>query len=367
MESNFKRRIARTLICGFILFVGNWSAFAQTEETTGGWAKYAGNPLPGLSYEKYGTIFDISVLKEDGTYRMWVSWRSMKCIALVESVDGIHWSDPVCVLSPDTTIGLDDDPDAKWLSNLNRPVVLKKDNVYHLWFTGQQPGGLSRIGYATSPDGVQWTIMNNKQPVLTFEPGSWEDQPTQGKSAVMCPHVIWDANEQVYKMWYSAGDSWEPLAIGHATSADGINWTKNAKNPIFISDKSKPYEAYGVGACQVIKNPWGEDGTQGYLMLYISYRDIKYAQISMAFSENGTSDWVRYENNPIIRPSQNGFDASACYKPYAILDGTRWMLWYNGRNGMENGVDSGRGPEQMALATHEGADLGFPNQSIDKK
>ena len=34
---------------------------------------------------KYGTCFDISVLKEGDTYRMWLSWRPKKSIALVES------------------------------------------------------------------------------------------------------------------------------------------------------------------------------------------------------------------------------------------------------------------------------------------
>jgi hypothetical protein len=38
------------------------------------------------------------------------------------------------------------------------------------------------------------------------------------------------------------------------------------------------------------------------------------------------------------------------YKPFAVLDGTRWLLWYNGRRG---------GVEQIGLATHQGEDLGF--------
>ena len=46
---------------------------------------------------KYGTCFDISVLKERDTYRMWLSWRPKKSIALVESKDGIHWSEPPSV------------------------------------------------------------------------------------------------------------------------------------------------------------------------------------------------------------------------------------------------------------------------------
>jgi hypothetical protein len=36
----------------------------------------------------------------------------------------------------------------------------------------------------------------------------------------MCPHVLWDEGPAV-RMWYSAGEQYEPNAIGYATSSDG--------------------------------------------------------------------------------------------------------------------------------------------------
>lgn len=42
--------------------------------------------------------------------------------------------------------------------------------------------------------------------------------------------------------------------------------------------------------------------------------------------------------------------ADAVYKPYALLDGHRWLMWHNGRRG---------GVEQIGLAIHEGNDLRF--------
>ena len=50
------------------------------------------------------------------------------------------------------------------------------------------------------------------------------------------------------------------------------------------------------------------------------------------------------------RPGINQWDHDACYKPYAIYDGRRWLLWYNGRHG---------NVEQIGLAIHEGEDLSF--------
>jgi predicted GH43/DUF377 family glycosyl hydrolase len=70
----------------------------------------------------------------------------------------------------------------------------------------------------------------------------------------------------------------------------------------------------------------------------------------MAKSKNGIDNWVRYKGNPIISPVPNTWDASACYKPFAIQEKNRWMLWYNGRNG---------GLEQIGLAIHKGANLKF--------
>ena len=95
-------------------------------ETKGGWRKYEHNPVLG---GPLGTVFDASVLKEGPVYRMWFSWRPRRSIALTESTDGIHWSEPVVVLGPNEQSG--------WEERVNRPVVLKRSDEYHMWYTGQ--------------------------------------------------------------------------------------------------------------------------------------------------------------------------------------------------------------------------------------
>ncbi|HVM49275.1 MAG TPA: hypothetical protein VMU04_14690, partial [Candidatus Acidoferrum sp.] len=60
-------------------------------QTTAGWVKYDANPVIG---GKYGTCFDVAALKDGPGYRMWLSWRPKQSLALVESKDGIHWSEP---------------------------------------------------------------------------------------------------------------------------------------------------------------------------------------------------------------------------------------------------------------------------------
>lgn len=306
-----------------------------TRETAAGWQKYRGNPVLG---GEYGTCFDICVIQDNGTFRMWVSWRPKKSIALSESSDGIRWSAPRIVLAPNPASGWEDD--------INRPAVFRRADGYHMWYTGQtwsptpsregRQDGNSAIGYATSSDGVNWT-RRTSQPALSPQL-PWEDV------AVMCPDVLWDEKNGQWRMWYSGGAQYEPNAIGHATSKDGTNWVKDPGNPIFRPDARFDWEKQRVAGMQVI--PHGD----WFYAFYIGYRDIDHAQIGLARSRDGLHHWERCPSNPIIRAIGDGFDADACYKPYAVYSNGKWMLWYNGRN-----VHL----EQIGLATHDGPSLGF--------
>jgi predicted GH43/DUF377 family glycosyl hydrolase len=296
----------------------------HTAEAIAGWVKFPKNPVLGASL---GTCFDVSVLKDGSRYRMWFSWRPKQSIALVESRNGTDWSKPLIVLGPNKTTG--------WENDVNRPVVLKNRGGYQMWYTGQAKGK-SWIGSATSIDGKSWTRMSPR-PVLSAEL-PWE------KAAVMCPHVLYDEKARLYRMWYSAGEQYEPNAIGYAISPDGVKWTKDKRNPIFKPDPKSDWEKDRVTGCQVIRDgPW-------HVMFYIGFRDQQHAQIGVARSEDGIIDWQRRPANPIIRPGKDRWDQDAVYKPFAVFDGGQWLLWYNGRRG---------GTEQIGLATHRGEDLGF--------
>ena len=301
------------------------AADVHARDTNAGWIKAKQNPVLG---GKLGTCFDVVVLRDNAKYRMWFSWRPKKSIALVESRDGYHWSDPVIVLGP---------AKSGWEDEVNRPAIVKRTDGYHLWYTGQAKGR-SWIGHATSSDGVRWTRAGGGKPVLSPD-SAWE------KVAVMCPDVLWDEHAKQYRMWYSGGEQYEPDAIGYATSPDGNRWTKSAHNPMFSADPKNLWERHKVTACQVLKHgDW-------YYMFYIGFRDVDHAQIGVARSRDGVTHWQRHPGNPIISPTPGGWDGDAVYKPSALFDGRKWILWYNGRHG---------GVEQIGAATHLGEDLGFP-------
>ena len=274
---------------------------------SGKFVKYENNPV--LGSKELGTCFDVYVTREDGRYRMDFSWRYKKALAVTFSDDGINWEEP--------RITLQNNLESGWEDDINRNCVLKIDGKYKMWYTGQARG-YSFIGYAESDDGLNFYRPLN-EPVLISE-RAWEG------FSVMNPCVLYENG--IYKMWYAAGETYEPNVLAYAESTDGINWTKSKINPIFVADKENIYEQDRVGGCQVIKT---ED--MGYLMFYIGYENIDKAQICVARSDNGITGWKKYEGNPIVSPDKGMWDEDACYKPSFLWneETKQWMLWYNGR------------------------------------
>ena len=286
--------------------------------------KHTSNPVFGGP--ALGTCFDVYVTRIDGRYRMDFSWRPKKALAVTFSDDGIHWEDPIITLQSDPTTG--------WEDNINRHCVLKIGDLYKMWYTGQARG-YSFIGYAESNDGLHFRRVLN-EPVLISE------RPWEGAS-VMNPCVLYENG--VYRMWYAAGETYEPNVLAYAESDDGIEWRKSRINPIFTRDRHHLYEQDRVGGCQVIKT---ED--MGYLMFYIGYENVDKAQICVARSANGITQWERSPLNPIVFPELGAWDQDACYKPSVLWNEARqeWMLWYNGRS---------RSDEYIGYAYKKGREL----------
>lgn len=268
--------------------------------------KYENNPVFGD--ESTGTVFDVYITREESQYRMDFSWRPKKACAVSFSDDGIHWSEPQITLSYDESTGWEDD--------INRNCVLKIDGIYKMWYTGQAREH-SFIGYAESVDGIHFA-RKCKEPILISE------YPWEGES-VMNPCVLYENG--IYRMWYSAGETYEPNVLAYATSEDGIHWQKIRFNPIFVCDPLHSYEQTRIGGCQVMKVD------EEYHLFYIGYEDINTARICVAKSKDGIVGWTKSPLNPIISPDAGSWDADACYKPSVIWneEKKKWMLWYNGR------------------------------------
>ena len=293
--------------------------------TRGGWVKCPENPLLGSA--EIGTCFDVHVRRIAAGYRMYFSWRTHQAIAVTDSSDGIRWGELKILLPPDPTTG--------WEDKVNRNCVVEEDDGRVLmWYTGQARKR-SLIGLAVSRDGGASFQRFSREPVMIPE-FPWE------KDSVMNPFVL--KENGVYRMWYAAGETYEPNALGYAESTDGVNWKKSRINPIFCKGDA-PCDSTRVGGCEVLKRP---DGS--YIMFYIGYEDIHTARICAATSPDGITRWRRLEANPLVSSSPGEWDGEACYKPSVIFEPEhrRWRLWYNGRAGRT---------EYVGMAVHEGIEL----------
>jgi hypothetical protein len=170
------------------------------------WNKYAGNPV--MEHGPVGSWNDTwmgptaVVVDLHGNYKLWFSGHdgSIGQIGYAYSDDGIEWTKrPEPVLEPGGT------PDA-WNASLLNPSVVFDGTNYHMWYTGDHPQVESKIGYAFSRDGIEWT-KHRYNPVLELA----DDNIVQ-------PCVLLDGS--TWQMWYGHNHSL-PTAdnrVSYATS-----------------------------------------------------------------------------------------------------------------------------------------------------
>lgn len=273
------------------------------------WIKIGNTPVYGNKFT--GTIFDPYVWRKDSVYLMCASERTTGTLILLSSKDGRHWEKVTTMLKPikDT-----------WESIVNRGCVIKVDSLWYLFYTGQNMDN-SAIGLAVSKDGLKYKRFK-KNPIL-IPSCEYENK------SVMNPCVIFDKTRKVFRMWYSAGETYEPDVICYAESHSGGGmWKKKKENPIFVKDKNKKWEQYKIGGCQVLYDK-GK-----YYMFYIGYQNLDVARICYSTSSDGIK-WIRENNNLLIAPSKNGWDADAIYKPTVVNMKDSILMWYNGRKGTD--------------------------------
>jgi len=91
--------------------------------------------------------------------------------------------------------------------------------------------------------------------------GAWDE------GRVDNPVVLYDPDDQLFKMWYSGRDADHHNGrIGYATSADGISWTKYTDNPVFNDNDTEGYPNHNTEVASVMLDYI--DGKKIYLMVY---------------------------------------------------------------------------------------------------
>jgi predicted GH43/DUF377 family glycosyl hydrolase len=241
-------------------------------------------------------------------------------------------------------------PSGSWdSSGVGTPSILFKAGHYELWYSGYSgPNSSYRIGFATSPDGVNWTRSQNN-PVLTAgSPGAWDS------GYVIVPHVVF--HDGIYKMWYRGTD--DPTAglhagIGYATSTDGATWVKYGGNPVLTVGSDGSWDDEVLFSANVLI----EGST--YKMWY-SGVDETGSRIGYATSPDGVN-WTKYAGNPVLGLGSPGsWDSTSVYYPNVLHNGSTYEMWYSGANGSAyaigyatstDGVNWDRYPENPVVTT----------------
>jgi predicted GH43/DUF377 family glycosyl hydrolase len=212
------------------------------------------------SFDKVG-VSNPSIIYDGSTYKMWYQGtNSTKSnIGYATSTDGIVWIrgyGGLPVLETGASGKFDD-------ADLASPSVSKVSSTYYMWYSGKKASDSTwRIGYATSTDGLIWTKQNSGNAVLDKGVGGKFDE-----TGVLYPRVIRDTSTNSWRMWYT-GISGAAYRIGYATSTNGTTWTKQSNGDAVLSvgtgwEATNVYASHVVFAGAAQYGMWytGSDGT----------------------------------------------------------------------------------------------------------
>lgn len=232
-------------------------------------------PGPAGSWDR-GYVAAPHVIYHNGLYRMWyrgaadLTTLDGAAIGYATSPDGVTWTRQGAgpVLSP--AGGATWDANILWSAS-----VLPDATGYRMWYSGCRCLGTCaaiqcRIGLATSPDGLSWT-RHPANPVLGLGPtGSWDAGTTYFPSVV--PSVTAAGS---LEMWYT-GYGVTGVHIGHATSPDGVAWTRDPANPVIRAGQPPAWESGEVFAPSVVPVPGAGMGQVSYRMWYTGSANFIY-------------------------------------------------------------------------------------------
>ena len=178
------------------------------------------------NYDDLNGYYGQTVAIHDGLFKMWVTgFSAQNKIMYSSSTDGDLWSKPT------STTGLD---------NYYYPSVIIDGPTYKMWMC-KHDGSYSKVFYATSINGIDWTVQNSGNAVHsdTYDLNS--------------PCVI-KLGENSYKMYFTKYLTASNTKIYSVTSSDGITWSNetvevdedHTANPCVIIDRYMGNNIYRI-------------------------------------------------------------------------------------------------------------------------
>ena len=192
------------------------------------------------------------------------------------------------------------------------PAVIEKDSKYVMLYRAQDRAGTSRLGYASSDDGVHFT--RRSAPVLSPEADYEKD------GGVEDPRLV--KIEGTYYLTYT-GYNKKDAQLCLATSTDLQNWTR--KGVILPAYKGK----WNVG--------WTKSGAilnekinGKYWMYFMADAKDRSGQMGIAYSDD-LIRWTEALDHPVLSTRKGHFDSKVAEPgPPPVLTNRGVLLIYNG-------------------------------------
>jgi len=192
-----------------------------------------------VSYAGLAALASSVLVQDDGTWVLYFyTWSNIG--PHPSSVIGrATASQPTGPWTADTEPVLTTGSAGSWDENqVLAPSVVRTEDGYVMYYTGLEANGVTSamIGMATSSDGIRWTKYDD--PATTDAPfaesdpvfkagdsGAWDDLFVEQPRVQQTP----DGWVMLYRAAHSIPRN---HALGIATSADGLTWTRSEANPV---------------------------------------------------------------------------------------------------------------------------------------
>lgn len=179
-----------------------------------------------------------------------------------------------------------------------RGWILREPSQWRMWYTGYQPNGQMKLGYATSPDGITWT-RHGDRPI--YEEHWVED-------VMVVPH-----EERYYMFAEGLHDRAQLL-----TSTDGIRWTRHGSLDVRQAGGQPISEGpYGTPTA------WFADGR--WWLLYERRDDAVWLASSADLKV-----WTNVQDEPVLQPGPGAYDSRQIAVNQLLSFDGRYYVYYHG-------------------------------------